>query len=227
MINFEALILFCRTMINIHTLVLNPFQVNTYILSDDNRKAVIIDPACYGEYEETQLLRLIQEQDLIPEKVLLTHCHIDHILGYHFLLRTFGLEPLCHEAGLPFLEHAPYFAGVYGFKVEQPVLPTRYLQDQEEIRTGNIRLKALYTPGHADGSMCFYSEEQQFVITGDLIFFESVGRTDLPTGDFALLEKSVQEKILCLDDKVVIYPGHGHETTVGHERHHNPFLNGY
>ncbi|MDX9942770.1 MAG: MBL fold metallo-hydrolase [Bacteroidales bacterium] len=213
-------------MVQIKSLVFNPFQVNTYILWDDTGECMIIDPACYEPDEEEILADSIEKAGLKPIALLYTHCHIDHILGNNFAVRHFDLKPLAHRDSLPFMTSSRSYAINYGFEVEDPILPEKYLKDGQEIGFGHQKLKALHTPGHAAGSLCFYHEEEGFVIVGDVLFQQSIGRTDLPTGDFDLLIRSIQEKLLTLPDEVKVFPGHGPSTTIGEERRHNPFLNG-
>lgn len=213
-------------MVQVKTLTFNPFQVNTYILSDDTGECVIIDPACYEPQEEETLAGFVEKEGLKPVALLYTHCHIDHILGNNFAVRQFGLKPLTHKDSLPFLTNGRSQGKVFGFEVDDQILPKEYLEDGQEIAFGNQKLKALHTPGHAAGSLCFYHQDSGIVIAGDVLFHQSIGRTDLPTGDFELLIKSIEEKLLTLPDEVKVFPGHGPSTTIGEERRHNPFLNG-
>ena len=177
-------------MVQIKSLVFNPFQVNTYILWDDTGECMIIDPACYEPDEEEILADSIEKAGLKPIALLYTHCHIDHILGNNFAVRHFDLKPLAHRDSLPFMTSSRSYAINYGFEVEDPILPEKYLKDGQEIGFGHQKLKALHT------------------------------------GDFDLLIRSIQEKLLTLPDEVKVFPGHGPSTTIGEERRHNPFLNG-
>ncbi|MHC1708725.1 MAG: MBL fold metallo-hydrolase [Bacteroidales bacterium] len=213
-------------MIQIKIFVFNPFQVNTYILSDETGKAVIIDPACYGKKEEKELESFLTENKLEPVLSLNTHTHVDHILGNNFIWQKFGLKSLMHQDGVIFAENASHYGSIYGFELSQIVLPDRYLQAGEILTFGNSRLKVLHTPGHVNGHVCFYNQAQDFAIVGDVIFYESIGRTDLPTGNYKLLVQSITDQLFTLNDITCLYPGHGHETTVEHEKKFNPFLNG-
>lgn len=213
-------------MIQLKIFVFNTFQVNTYILYDETGKAVIIDPACYGAREESELTDFITVTGLKPTLCVNTHAHIDHILGNNFIYQKFGIKPLIHEAGSAFVRNAPYFGSIYGFEVQNIIISDNFLQPDSLLKVGNFSLKVLYTPGHADGSVSMYSGEQGFAIVGDVIFFESIGRTDLPTGNYQVLIRSIQDQLLTLEDNTVLYPGHGHETTVEHEKKFNPFING-
>ena len=214
----------CIPMIKIQRFVFNSFQVNSYVLWTDSREAIIIDPACYDRNEQEELLEFIDNQKLKPIRNINTHCHVDHILGNSFIAGKYGILPEYHEASAPFMVAAPEIAGSFGFALKEVVEPAHYLEDNEKIPLGDSHLEVFYTPGHADGSICFYNKEQGFVMTGDVLFRETIGRTDLPSGNFSLLMKSIHEKLYALPDETVVYPGHGPETTIGYEKQNNPFV---
>jgi hydroxyacylglutathione hydrolase len=163
---------------------------------------------------------------LKPVALLNTHTHIDHILGNNFIYETYGLKPLVHKAGEVFLESAPEHGSMFGLNVKKMVLPEKYLEENQAFRFGHSSLEVLYTPGHVDGSVCLVSHESRFVITGDVLFNGSIGRTDLPTGDFDLLAESITEKLYTIPDDYIAYPGHGPVTTIGDEKSENPFVRG-
>jgi glyoxylase-like metal-dependent hydrolase (beta-lactamase superfamily II) len=211
-------------MIQIQYLVFNPFQLNTYILFDETREAVIIDPACYGTEEEYELAEFIRKENLKPVRCLVTHSHVDHLLGVNYVYNTFGLRPEIHQSGLELFNKAPQYGRMYGFQTETVISPESWLNEGDVIRFGTSSLDVIYTPGHADGSVCFLNRDEGFVIAGDVLFHESIGRTDLPGGDFELLSTNIQQKLFSLDDHVRVYPGHGPETNIGHEKRFNPFL---
>jgi len=213
-------------MTTLKSLIFNAFQVNTFVLFDETKECVIIDPACYEPHEEKELIAFIEKEGLKPVAVLYTHCHIDHILGNNFVVKHFGTPALAHRDSLPFMASSPSYGTTFGFEVDEPIMPEKFIEDGQEISFGNQTLKALHTPGHAAGSICFYHEKDGFVIAGDVLFSGSIGRTDLPTGDFDLLISSINEKLMTLPDEVKVFPGHGPSTTIGHERSTNPFLNG-
>lgn len=194
------------------------------MLYEESGAAVIIDPGCYSPGEAQELAGFIEKQGLTPEWLLNTHTHIDHILGNSFVHGKYDLLPAYHADGAFFVANAAIHGRSFGLEVGQVCKEYRRLEEQDTIRFGNSELRCLHTPGHADGSLCFYAVNQNFVITGDLIFFESIGRFDLPGGNYDLLEKSIREKIFTLPGHTVLYPGHGHETTVEHERMFNPFV---
>ncbi len=202
----------------------NAFQVNTIVLFDETKECVIIDAACYHESEQNKLKQFIESESLKPVRLLNTHCHIDHILGCNIMSDKFKLDMEIHEAGKPFLAEAVEHGLAFGFTLDPIHAPLKFISEENEITFGNQILKILYTPGHADGSICFISEENNLAIVGDVLFRESIGRTDLPTGDFELLKNSIQNKLFTLPDHYKVIPGHGPETSIGHEKKYNPFV---
>jgi hydroxyacylglutathione hydrolase len=213
-------------MIRIKVFIFNPFQENTYVLHDNTGECVIIDPGCYAAAEENELSAYIKDNNLKPVALINTHTHIDHILGNNFVTLTYGLKPQIHRAAEVFLESAPEHGAMFGLQVSELALPEKYLEDGKIFRFGNSSLEVRYTPGHVDGSVCLVNHENSFVISGDVLFNGSIGRTDLPTGDFDLLEESIREKLYTLPDNFVVYPGHGPSTTIGEEKMGNPFVKG-
>jgi glyoxylase-like metal-dependent hydrolase (beta-lactamase superfamily II) len=211
-------------MAQVKKFIFNPFQENTYVLYDSTGDCVIVDPGCYTPDEEEQLTGYLSEHGLLPVRLLLTHCHVDHVLGNNFVSEKFNLKPEIHPAGLPFLENAHEHAKVYGFEMDPCILPEKYIEEDDEIRFGNTALKAVYTPGHADGSVCFIDHSDRFVLSGDVLFRDSIGRTDFPTGDYSVLMKSIHTHLFVLDDDYTVFSGHGPETTIGHEKVNNPFI---
>lgn len=211
-------------MISVKKFSFNPFQTNTYIVYDESKECAIIDAACEDQEEKDRLKKFIRQHDLIPKRLIYTHCHVDHTLGNSFITGEYQLEPEVHREGRLFWETAREFSSVFGVRFDKPMNPVSFLEDGDEVHFGRSRLKVLYTPGHADGSICLYSPEHKFVIAGDVLFYGSIGRTDLPTGNFHVLKESIRNKLFTLDDDTVVYPGHGPETTIGYEKKHNPFL---
>lgn len=208
----------------IKTFPFNPFQVNTYILFDETKECVIIDPSCYDEKEELELLNFIQFKGLKPVMLLNTHCHIDHILGNNFIYRSFGLKPVVHKDSIYFLENAVEHGLTFGFQIEPPVMPEQFIAHEQVITFGDQQLTVLETPGHAAGSVCFYHEKEKIVIAGDVLFQQGIGRTDLPSGDYDLLIRSIRDQLLTLPGDVKVYCGHGPSTTIDHEKQQNPYL---
>lgn len=211
-------------MITINKFVFNAFHENTFLLYDETKSCVIIDPGCYEEDEKIQLQNFIESKNLKPERLIYTHCHVDHVLGNNFVAETYNLKPEIHKAGLEFLVNAQKQGMVYGFQIEQCIEPESFIEHEDTIKFGNSELKAVYTPGHADGSLCFVNNANRFVITGDVLFRDSIGRTDFPTGDFDILMQSIHEKLFTLEDDFTVYCGHGPETTIGYEKVNNPFI---
>jgi len=211
-------------MINIQTLTFNPFEVNCYVLWDETGDCAIVDASCAEKFEDNELLSFIKGQKLNPVISVYTHCHTDHVAGADFIHRQFGLKPVIHKAGLPILTNAANAARVYGMKYPEPPKPGKYVEEGDRITFGNSTLEVIYTPGHVDGSICLYNAYENLLITGDVLFYGSIGRTDFPTGDYNTLIENIQTKIMVLPDAVRVYPGHGPETTIGNERRFNPFL---
>lgn len=211
-------------MLKVKTFVFNAFQVNTYIVYAENRDCIIIDPACSNPNEVSKLLNFIETESLHPIMVVNTHAHVDHILGNAAITDKLAIKLAAHPASHYFYFNALSFAAELGLKLDKVVFPDLELQDKDTIKLGNFDITILYTPGHADGSICLYSTDSQFIISGDLIFYASIGRTDFPTGNFETLSKSIKEKIYTLPEDTIIYPGHGPTTSVGFEKYNNPFV---
>lgn len=211
-------------MIKLKRFAFNPFQVNTYVLSDETGECVIIDAGMQGGAEENLITDYIESNNLKPVMLLLTHAHIDHILGNEFIVNNYNLKLFAHKEGVPFLSNAVAHAASFGLSIDKVVDIDEFIDENKDITFGNSSLKVLYTPGHANGSVCFYSKEGNFVITGDVLFNQSIGRTDLPTGNYEILQNSIWKKLFTLPDETVAYPGHGPETTIGSEKVNNPFV---
>lgn len=211
-------------MLQIKTFPFNSFQVNTYVIWDETKECAIIDAACYEPEEKEQIAQFITSEKLQPQLLINTHTHIDHILGNDFIAKRYNLTLCAHAAADSFLIAASQTAPLYGFTIPVQSSAGRHCEDGEIITFGNTSLKILYTPGHADGSICIYAESQNILFTGDLLFMGSVGRTDLPTGSMPLLMESIKNKLLPLPDNTKVYPGHGPATLLGTEKEHNPFL---
>lgn len=211
-------------MITIKRFSFNPYQVNTYVLYDDSGECLIIDPGMDGESEQNEFDNFISEKNLKPVKLINTHAHIDHIISNDYVSKKYNLELESHADGVNFLEDATIYASTFGLSMRDVKKIDKTLSDGQIIEFGNSSLKVLETPGHADGSLCFYSEADGFVISGDVLFRESIGRTDLKTGDYDVLQKSIWEKLFTLPDETTVFPGHGPETKIGYEKIHNPFV---
>jgi glyoxylase-like metal-dependent hydrolase (beta-lactamase superfamily II) len=209
---------------NINRLVFNSFGVNTYVLSDNTGKCLIIDPACYGIQEENRLAAFISENNLQPVGMVNTHFHIDHILGNTFVCNTYNLSPKCHNKSRMLWESAAELGRAYGFIIENIITPTDFVTDGDIISFGNSSVQVVYTPGHADGSICLVNHDEHYVISGDVLFRDSIGRTDLPTGNYEILRESITTRLFTLPHDYTVYPGHGPETKIGYENLNNPFV---
>jgi glyoxylase-like metal-dependent hydrolase (beta-lactamase superfamily II) len=214
-------------MLNVVCFTFNPFQENTYLLYEDSGACIIFDPGCFFAQEKEELIRFITQNGLMPERLINTHCHIDHIFGNRFIAETYGLELEAHRGEQVVLEYAAQAAAMFGISYPEPSpLPGRFIEDQDWIALGSSKIQAILAPGHSPASLCFYAPEEQLLIAGDVLFQGSIGRTDLPGGDYNTLISSIRERLLPLGDDVKVYPGHGPETTIGMERRSNPFLQG-
>ena len=212
-------------MIKIQSFAFNGFQENTYVLFDESKKCIIIDPGCYEQNEKLELVRFIVDNELEPVKLINTHCHIDHVLGNRFVAEKWSLDLEMHELDLPTLRSVKDYCQLYGFhNYEESPEPSTFLKEGDKIHFGNSSLDVLFTPGHAPGHIVLYSNEQHFVIGGDVLFQMSIGRTDLPGGDYDTLINSIKDKLLPLDEQTKVYSGHGPSTTIGYEKTNNPFL---
>ncbi len=211
-------------MLQIKKFVFNAFQVNTYLLYDETGECAIIDAACSDLYEEDELANFIRLQGLKPVLLLSTHAHIDHVLGNAFVRDTYGLELAGHFDSIQYLHNAKEYAANFGLRLTEVVKPSVMLTDGQLLKFGNSSLEVFETPGHALGSLCFYNKENNFVLAGDVLFYQSIGRTDLPGGDYDVLKNSIWGKLFVLPDDTIVYPGHGPETTIGSEKVSNPFV---
>ena len=212
-------------MIQVKSFTCNPYQENCYLLFDETHECVIIDPGMYTGDEQNALLKFIAENKLKPVLLLNTHCHIDHVLGNKFVYDTYGLLPRFHEGELPVLTAVVSYAPQMGIRYEVSPLPEIYLEAAGTIEFGNSKLELIFAPGHSPAHLCFYGEDDQFLIGGDVLFYQSIGRTDLPGGNHTQLLKNIREKLFVLPDECTVYPGHGPATSIGFEKENNPFLN--
>lgn len=200
------------------------FQENTYILWDESKECIIIDPGNTSPQEDAILFDFIEKKHLKPVILLLTHGHIDHIAGNDAVYLRYKLLPQIHQEDLFLIQTHELTAKMYNIPCNPSPLPTQFLNENQVIKFGKSQLYCIHTPGHSPGSITFYAPEHHFVISGDVLFYESIGRTDLPKGNFDTLKKSILEKLYPLPDDTKVYCGHGPSTTIGHEKKHNPFV---
>jgi hydroxyacylglutathione hydrolase len=210
-------------MISIKTLVFNPFAENTYLVIGENKECVIVDPGCYTREEQEQLAAVIEQESLKVVGLLNTHCHIDHVLGNAFVKNTYNVSLQIPEGDEQTLAAVPDYAASYGFPEYEHVPADELLKTDQVLSFGTIELKSLFVPGHSAGHMAFVNEEEKICLGGDVLFDNSIGRTDLPGGSFEVLIASIKEKLFKLADDTIVYPGHGPTTTIGREKKNNPF----
>lgn len=209
----------------IKTFTFNPFQENTYLVFDETNEAVIIDAGCLQTAEKQALSRFIEDNKLTLKRVLNTHLHLDHQFGNKFLFDTYGIAPEACVEDEFLLENVVPQARSYGFPVTEEAQPLgAYITENQELTFGNSSLKAIHAPGHSPGSMVLYSEKDGVMFAGDVLFQGSIGRTDLPKGDYASLILAITKKLLVLPESTVVYCGHGPSTTIGYEKKNNPYL---
>ena len=209
---------------NIKTFTVNGFAVNSFVLYDDSGECLIIDPGFYEQKEKDSLLKFISENELKPIKVLNTHCHVDHILGNRFVCEQFQIPLSAHEEDEFLLNRASQMGEIFGFKgVSSPPVDD-YLKQGDTVRFGNSEIEVIHTPGHSPGSVSFFNKQDGFIIAGDVLFAGSIGRTDLPKGNYKTLISSIMDKLLILPAETTVFPGHGPSTTIRHEYDTNPFL---
>ena len=208
----------------IRTLVFNPISVNTYILSDGSGDCAIIDCGCYDSKEFEELTSLLEGEKLKPVLLLNTHCHLDHVFGDRLMHDKYGLGALCHHDDLMNRKRAVDHARMFGLSMEPPPEPAGYLSGGDKVRFGNSELEVIHVPGHAPGSLAFYSKKDKLVFTGDALFEGSIGRSDLPGGNHETLLNSIRERLFILPADTVVYPGHGNSTLIGDELRFNPYF---
>lgn len=211
-------------MINIKTFTFNPFSENSYILFDETKEAIIIDPGNFNAAENKEITSFITDNELKPIRIVNTHGHIDHILGVAYLKETYNIPFSLHKADLPLVKSAKVTASNFGFPSFWEPEVDSFLDENDTVTFGNSSLSIRFVPGHAPGHIAFIHEDQKFVIGGDVLFYQSIGRTDLPGGNFDTLIQSITEQLFTLPDDFKVYAGHMQPTTIGHEKKHNPFL---
>ena len=211
-------------MLKIKSFVFSPIQENTYLLYDEFNNCAIIDPGCYFDAEKDQLVGFIQKSGLKPKMLLNTHCHLDHVFGNKYIAETYNLVAQIHEKEKAMLQLAPTSGLMYGMPFDNYTGELIFLKEGDILPIGQDELKVIEAPGHSPGHICFYCAKQHFLISGDVLFNRSIGRTDLPGGNHEQLIKNIKEKLFALPDETVVYSGHGPATTIGEEKRENPYL---
>jgi len=211
-------------MIKIKTFIFNPFLVNTIVLSDETGEDVIIDASCYTQKEKEELDQYIAENNIKPVRILNTHCHVDHLLGTTHVANKYNIGVEFHEEDLPLYADAHRHGIVFGFEVEELPAVKSFLVDGQNIVFGNSSLEVMHVPGHSPGSVAFFNPQQKFVIVGDVLFKGTIGRTDLPGGQYDQLIRSISTRLMILPRDTEVIPGHGPSTTIMEESRSNPFL---
>ena len=211
-------------MISIHIFTFNALQENTYLLFDETKECAIIDPGCYDREEQTELADFITSKNLKPVLLLNTHCHVDHVLGNAFVAEKYKLTVYTSKIEEAQLRSVKLYAPMYGFTNYHEVETVKYIEAGEKIRFGTSELETLSVPGHSPGHLAFWSKTQGFCITGDVLFRGSIGRYDLPGGDYKTLERSIKEVMYALPNETIVYAGHGPKTDIGFEKKYNQFV---
>ena len=210
---------------NIKIFVFNPFQVNTYLLINEDKEVVLIDPGCFETIEEERLKNYFKENDLVLKRVLNTHLHIDHAFGNSFLFQQYGVGAEANRADEFLLNGMKSQAELFGLGEINDITPLgNYLNDGDKIKVGDIELETLHVPGHSPGSLVYYAPKEGALFVGDVLFQGSIGRTDLPKGTHRDLIGNIRSKLFTLPDETVVYSGHGPTTTIGEEKRYNPYF---
>jgi glyoxylase-like metal-dependent hydrolase (beta-lactamase superfamily II) len=212
-------------MLQIKQFTFSPMAENTYVVYNENKEASIIDPGCLTVMEKAELEGFIKRNELSVKNILLTHAHLDHVFGLKWAVETYNTIPHMHPAEQPVLDRGHQMGLMYGLTFDDYTGITYPIADGEVLQLGEDLLEIIYAPGHAPGHVCYYCKKQDFVIGGDVLFQGSIGRTDLPGGNYETLIRSIKTRLLILPDQTVVYSGHGPETTIGEEKRFNPFLN--
>lgn len=211
-------------MLKIKAFTFNPLQENTYLIYNEQKQCIIVDAGCYFKEEQQKLLNYISTNNLQPMLLLNTHAHLDHVFGIAFLKQQFHIPFVIHQLDLPMLNSFPEVSVRYGLPGENPPSPDYFIDENSDLKLGDIAIKIIHTPGHSPGSLSFYLGDEKILISGDALFNQSIGRTDFPGGNHSTLVQSITAKLFVLPDETVVYSGHGPTTTIGDEKNFNPFV---
>lgn len=211
-------------MLQVHQIAFNPFQENTYIISNESAQCWIVDPGMSNEAERQEIIAFIHSKNLRPIAIINTHAHIDHILGVDFIAKNYNIPFYLHEKEMPILKNASNTAKMFGFHFEGVQTSALAISEQKNFVIGTEEIEIRLVPGHSPGSIALYSKADNWVISGDALFAGGIGRTDLLMGDYDTLIQSIKTQLLTLPDETTVYSGHGGSTTILTERKNNPFL---
>ena len=215
---------FCG-MLQVKSFTFGPFSENTYIIYNEQKECMIIDPGMYNASEQQAFSAFIEQQQLMPKYLINTHCHIDHIFGNPYCVETYGLSLHAHALEQAVMDMAPTSAVLYGLHLPEIVSIEHFVEAGSNFQLGNYTSTRLFTPGHSPGSITLLEKTEKIAIVGDVLFNGSIGRTDLPGGHHQTLLNSIQSELFALDPETIVYSGHGPKTSIGHEQLTNPFFN--
>lgn len=211
-------------MFQIQAFVFNFASENTYVLFNENKNAWLIDPGNMNEQETQAISNFISENDLKIQKILLTHAHIDHVLGLQWAFDTFKVPVTMHQEDQEVLDMLQASGARFGFQIPAVKVENEYINEGHELDFDGEKFKIYHVPGHSPGSVVYHNETQKFIISGDVLFEGSIGRTDLYKGNYEQLIEGIKTKLFVLDDETQVFSGHGNPTTIGFEKQYNPFL---
>lgn len=211
-------------MLKIKSFIFSPIQENTYLLYNEFNHCAIVDPGCYFDAEKEELTQFIKDNSLRVIHLLNTHCHLDHVFGNKYVAKTYSLTPQIHKNEEQVLAFAPTSGLMYDLPFDNYTGQLLFLKQGDVVSIGKDELVVIEAPGHSPGHICFYNKAQGFLIGGDVLFNRSIGRTDLPGGNYEELIKNIKQKLLVLPNKTIVYSGHGETTTIGEEKVENPYL---
>lgn len=211
-------------MLKIEKFVVNPLQENSYVVSDTTGQCIFIDPGFYFTEEKDEVINYVNANSLTPVMIANTHCHIDHILGVEFIRNTYNIPFVAHPDDAFWIANSAEQGEMFGIDMEHVKAPDSYFQENGKLEFGNSSFQIIHVPGHSPGHVVFYSDTDQLLIAGDVLFYGSIGRTDLPGGDHQSLITNIRSKLFKLPDETKVFCGHGPETTLGNEKQSNPFL---
>ncbi|MCG7281082.1 MBL fold metallo-hydrolase [Chryseobacterium taklimakanense] len=211
-------------MLHLQSFAFNPFSENTYVVYNEHKNAFIIDPGNFSEHETQVLENFISENGLNIKNIILTHAHIDHVLGLQWAYDKFKVPVIMHEAEKEILDRNTMSARQFGFFFKPFEGEIHFISENEILKLDEDELKVYHVPGHSPGHVAYHCENQKFVISGDVLFQGSIGRTDLYKGDHQQLLETIRTKLFTLSDETEVFSGHGNPTTVGFEKNYNPFF---